>query len=86
MPKAGPVWLSPAIAIGRTGDTAAIRFGEVHAPAGSAIANAIDIGNAVTISGSGSRDLDLKTTEIKSQRVQRPGIRPRRPKGGLSSF
>ena len=85
MPKAGPVWLSPAIAIGRTGDAAAIRFGEVHAPAGSTIANAINIGNAITI-GSGSKDLDLKTIEIRSQRVQRPGIRPWRPKGGLSSF
>ena len=78
MPKAGPVWLSPAVAIGRTGDAAAIRFGEVHAPAGNAIAIAINIGNANNI-GSGSTGLDLKTIEIRSQRVQRPGVRPRRP-------
>ena len=85
MPKAGPVWLSPAIAIGRTGDTAAIRFGEVHAPAGNANAIAINIGQANNI-GSGSRDLDLNTIEIKSQRVQRPGVRPWGPKRGSPNF
>ena len=85
MPKAGPVWFSPtAITIGRAG-VVAIRLGEVHAPAGNAIAIAINIGQANNI-GSGSRDLDLNTIEIKSQRVQRPGVRPWGPKRGSPNF
>ena len=85
MPEAGHVWFPPAITIGRAG--VAVRLGEVHAPATEAashtnIVDANNIGQGDLSDGSG----DLKGTRIKSQRVQRPGVRPWGPKGGPSGL